>query len=390
MNILKSFENTEVAFKQKSNFQLRKAYLLFQFFAYTKLMRFANKVLLGAFKWHLPIDFLVRKTAFDHFCGGESIKDCQKAIDNLHASKVGTILDYSVEGKEEDTYFDATTKEIIATIKEAATQRDKIPFSVFKVTGLAPFSLLEKINSKQILNSEEEKEYIQVKRRIDAICQEAHKNHVKLLIDAEESWIQDAIDALTNEMMEKYNKEEAIVYNTLQMYRHDRLAYLQNDIAIAKEKNYKLAYKIVRGAYMEKERERALAHSYVSPIQIDKTHTDNDYNQALEICLNQGIAICAGTHNEKSAAFLAEQILAKNIAPSDARFYVAQLLGMSDHISCNLASQGFCVAKYVPYGPVREVMPYLIRRAEENTSVAGQTSRELDLIQKEIKRRKNN
>jgi proline dehydrogenase len=390
MNILKSFENTEVAFKQKSNFQLRKAYLLFQFFAYTKIMRFANKVLLGAFKWHLPIDFLVRKTAFDHFCGGESIKDCQKAIDHLHASKVGTILDYSVEGKEEDTYFDATTKEIIATIKEAATQRDKIPFSVFKVTGLAPFSLLEKVNSKQILNAEEEKEYIQVKRRIDAICQEAHKNHVKLLIDAEESWIQDAIDALTNEMMEKYNKEEAIVYNTLQMYRHDRLAYLQNDIAIAKEKNYKLAYKIVRGAYMEKERARALAHSYVSPIQIDKTHTDNDYNQALEICLNQGIAICAGTHNEKSAAFLAEQILAKNIAPNDARFYVAQLLGMSDHISCNLASQGFCVAKYVPYGPVREVMPYLIRRAEENTSVAGQTSRELDLIQKEIKRRKNN
>ncbi len=390
MNILKSFENTEVAFKQKSNFQLRKAYLLFQFFAYTKLMRFANKVLLKAFKWHLPIDFLVRKTAFDHFCGGESIKDCQKAINNLHASKVGTILDYSVEGKEEDTYFDATTKEIIATIKEAATQRDKIPFSVFKVTGLAPFSLLEKVNSKQILNAEEEKEYIQVKRRIDAICQEAHKNHVKLLIDAEESWIQDAIDALTNEMMEKYNKEEAIVYNTLQMYRHDRLAYLQNDIAIAKEKNYKLAYKIVRGAYMEKERARALAHSYVSPIQIDKTHTDNDYNQALEICINQGIAICAGTHNEKSAAFLAEQILAKNIAPNDARFYVAQLLGMSDHISCNLASQGFCVAKYVPYGPVREVMPYLIRRAEENTSVAGQTSRELDLIQKEIKRRKNN
>lgn len=382
-----SFDNTENAFKAKSNSDLSRSYWLFKMVSNPALVNFGAKTApIG-----LAIGFkgLIKNTIFKQFVGGETINECDTTIAELGKYNIGTILDYSVEGKESEADFDACCKETIETIHKA--KNDKlIPFCVFKVTGLARFGLLEKVSSKVSLTESETKEFEKVKQRVHSICKEAHAANKPLFIDAEESWIQPAIDDLTNENMALFNKEKAIVFNTFQLYRKDRLEYLKQTIAKGRTNGFHVGAKLVRGAYMEKERERAIEKNYPSPIQDTKEKSDEDYNLALEECVKNidMMGLCAGTHNENSSLFLVELLNKYSISGSDKRIYFSQLLGMSDHISYNLALANYNVAKYVPYGPVKEVLPYLMRRAQENTSVKGQTGRELSLIIKEKERRK--
>lgn len=382
------FSNTEIAFRSKNNSELRTSYYLFKAIGVNWLVKMGPPMVELAFNLHLPIKGLIKKTVYQQFVGGESINDCEKAIDTMHKFNIGTILDYSVEGKEDESDFEHTCEETILTI-EKATQNPKIPFCVFKVTGLARFALLEKVTANQQLTAEEEAEYNRVKARINKICQMAFDKNVRIFIDAEETWIQTAIDNLAHEMMEKFNKQEAIVFNTIQLYRHDRLDFLKESHRQAKAHNYFLGLKLVRGAYMEKERKRAQDLNYTDPIQPTKETSDKDYDNALKYCIENidNISICAGTHNEVSSRLLAELMLAKNISNNDRRIYFSQLYGMSDNLSYNLANAGYNVAKYLPYGPVKSVLPYLFRRAAENTSVKGQTGRELKLILQERARR---
>lgn len=385
-----SFDNTEIAFKSKSNKDLKRAYWLFKAVGSSALVKFGKWATNIAFKLRLPIKGLIKKTIFHQFCGGESVEGSIATSNELGDYNVKTILDYSIEGKTSDEDFDATVAEIIETI-EAGDKNDNIPFAVFKLTGICLFSILEKANEgTDKLTETELKKYEQLISRVDQICTAAHRCTVPVFIDAEESWIQDSIDRIAKQMMLRYNKDSAIVYNTLQMYRHDRMAYFQEEIDAAKADRHYLGVKIVRGAYMEKERNRAKEKGYPSPIQPDKKATDTDFNKALRLALQHIdlIGLCAGSHNEDSAMLLTEMMSEKGIPNDHSTIYFAQLLGMSDHISFNLANAGYNVAKYVPFGPVKEVMPYLLRRADENTSVAGQTSRELGLIMKERKRRK--
>jgi proline dehydrogenase len=384
-----SFDNTEIAFSGKSNSDLNRSYWLFKMVSNSTFVNLGKSLTTFAIKTHLPIKGLIKATIFRQFCGGETIEECDRAIKELGKYNVGTILDYSVEGKETEKDFDACKTETIETV-EKAKKDAHIPFCVFKVTGLARFELLEKVSAKETLTPEEQKEFGRVQLRVSAICKAAHDAGVPIFIDAEESWIQEAIDNLANQMMVLYNSEKAIVYNTYQLYRKDRLSYLRLSFEKAKENNYFLGAKLVRGAYMEKERARAAEKGYPSPIQDTKENTDRDYDAAVEFCAEHvdRIAICAGTHNEISSMKLANLMKEKNIPSNTKNIYFSQLLGMSDHISFNLANAGYNVAKYVPYGPVREVLPYLIRRAQENTSVKGQTGRELSLIMKEKARRK--
>lgn len=386
-----SFDNTEIAFKSKSDKDLKRAYWLFKIVGIPASVKFGKIATSVSFKLHLPINGIIKSTIFKQFCGGETIEDCAQAIDHLNQFKIGTILDYSVEGKTSDEDFEKTTLEIIATIEKAKGNK-AIPFAVFKVTGITRFGLLEKANDpNNSLNDSEKKEFQELVERVDRICKKAYDNNVPLFIDAEDSWIQDTIDRLTESMMVKYNKETSIIFNTFQMYRHDRLAYIHNCLNAAKIGDYHYGIKLVRGAYMEKERERAIEKGYPSPIQPNKEACDKDYNAALEYIVDHldVASLCAGTHNEDSSAYLIQLIEEKKLDKTDKRIYFAQLLGMSDHISFNLSNANYNVAKYVPYGPIKEVMPYLLRRAEENTSVAGQTGRELTLITKEINRRKS-
>jgi proline dehydrogenase len=384
-----SFDNTEVAFKHKTNAQLKKAYWLFKMVGSPWLAKLGKSFTVLAFKLHLPIKGMVKKTIFEQFCGGETIEECNHTITLLQKHNIGTILDYSVEGKEDESDFENTCNEIIATITKAKNN-PAIPFSVFKITGIAKFSILEKANDGfDKLSAGEQQKMSEITERVERICKAAYNAKVPVFIDAEESWIQNTIDALAEQMMKKFNKEQAIVFNTIQLYRWDRLAFLKQSHQITKEGGYFLGLKLVRGAYMEKERARAEEKGYSSPIQKTKEDSDRDYNLALEYCIENIniISICAGTHNEKSSQYLAELLTKKELSNNNKHIYFAQLLGMSDHISFNLSNEGYNVAKYVPYGPVKEVLPYLIRRAEENTSVAGQTSRELSLIIKEKNRR---
>lgn len=384
-----SFDNTEIAFKSKSNRDLKKAYWLFKMVGSPSFVKFGKWATNLSLKIHLPIEGAVKRTIFHQFCGGETIDECDPAIELLHQYGIGTILDYSVEGKITDAEFEHTTNEIIATI-EKAKNNPAIPFAVFKITGITRFGLLENVNDPAYsLTDTEKREFHQLLERVDKICKKGFENNVPVFVDAEESWIQDAIDRLAVAMMAKYNKEHAIVYNTVQMYRHDRLTYLHECVHNAEKGNYYYGIKLVRGAYMEKERARAKEKGYLSPIQPNKAASDRDYDAALTYILQNlhVLALCAGTHNEESSEFLAQKLAEFNIDKSDKRIYFAQLLGMSDHISYNLSDAGYNVAKYVPYGPIKEVMPYLLRRADENTSVAGQTGRELSLITKEMKRR---
>jgi proline dehydrogenase len=383
-----SFDNTENAFKAKSDFDLKKSYWLFKMISNPALVKFGAKTApIG-----LAIGFkgLIKNTIFKQFVGGETIHDCDRTIAELGKYNIGTILDYSVEGKESEADFDACLKETIETIHKA--KNDKyIPFCVFKVTGLARFNLLEKVSANETLSETEIKEYEKVKQRVHLICKEAHQNNQPIFIDAEESWIQKAIDDLADENMAQFNKEKAIIYNTYQLYRKDRLDFLKQTIAKAKSGGFHVGAKLVRGAYMEKERTRSIEKKYPNPIQDSKENSDRDYDLALEECINNisMMGLCAGTHNEQSSLYLVELMTKNNIPNSDKRIFFSQLLGMSDHISYNLTLAGYNVSKYVPYGPVKEVLPYLIRRAQENTSVKGQTGRELSLIIKEKERRKS-
>lgn len=384
-----SFNNTEVAFSGKTNADLNRSYWLFKMVSNSTFVNIGQSLTTFAIKTHLPIKSLIKATIFKQFCGGETIQECDRTIKELGRFKIGTILDYSVEGKEAESDFDACALETIATVSKAKND-DHIPFCVFKVTGMARFSLLEKVTARQTLSDSDQAEFKRVKERVNKVCAAAHAAGMPIFIDAEETWIQQAIDDLANEMMAAYNKERPIVYNTFQLYRKDRLSYLKESFQMAQAGNYYLGAKLVRGAYMEKERERAAQMSYPSPIQDTKEATDKDYDLAVQFCVEHidRIALCAGTHNEKSSMDLALLMQEKKIQLNNHNIYFSQLLGMSDHISYNLANSGYNVVKYVPYGPVREVLPYLIRRAQENTSVKGQTGRELSLIIKEKERRK--
>ncbi|TAE70142.1 MAG: proline dehydrogenase [Bacteroidetes bacterium] len=386
-----SFENTEIAFSSKSNFNLKKTYWLFYFMNLNWLVKIGTAAINFAFKIYLPIKPIVKNTIFSQFCGGENIEDCENSIKKLSQYHIGTILDYSVEGEKSEKNFDETAKELLLTIEKAAKMRMEIPFSVFKVTGVADFDLLEKIQDKKKLSDSEEISWEKAKQRVKSICQLAYDKKVRVFIDAEESWIQGTIDALVDEMMRLYNKEQAIVYNTYQMYAKASLQNLKNDFEKAEKDNFIVGAKLVRGAYMEKETKRAEEKKYPNPIQNTKQDSDDAYNQSLLFCVQNRhrFAICAGTHNEESSLYLVDLMQNYKILPNDTRFFFAQLYGMSDHISYNLAQAGYNVAKYVPYGPVKSVLPYLFRRANENTSVKGQSSREFNLIKQEVKRRKS-
>jgi proline dehydrogenase len=386
-----SFDNTEIAFASKSDKDLQWSYRLFKMIGKPWLVKFGDAAQKVAFAIRLPIKGIIRNTIFKQFCGGESINDCDAKIAHLGKFNVGTILDYSVEGMESDEDLDNTRDEIIATIHKARDNND-IPFAVFKPTGVCQTELLRKANKGEDKLSDSDKEaYAVVMDRVDAICKAAYEADVPVFIDAEDSWFQDAIDRMVDAMMAKYNTDKAIVYNTIQMYRHDRLQFLKDSHHKAMDTGYILGIKLVRGAYMEKEREVAQEKGYPSPIQPNKEATDTDYNTALAYMCEHvdQIWFCAGTHNEYSSELLTKLMEEYKISKNDKRVYFAQLLGMSDHISYNLSDSGYNVAKYVPYGPVKEVMPYLMRRARENTSVAGQVGRELGLIIKEKARRKN-
>jgi proline dehydrogenase len=385
-----SFDDTAIAFSAKSDAELRRMYWLFASMNSNFLVNTGTAALKLAFQVRFPlVKSVVKHTVFQHFCGGETIAKCEKTIQNLWKFRVGTILDYSVEGAETDEGFEATTREIIATIDKAAGN-PAIPFSVFKVTGVAPTELLIKMQRKATLTVSEQGEYEKVRQRVERICRTAHERNVRIFVDAEETQIQDVIDTLAYEMMEKFNRGQTIVYNTYQLYRWDILHNLKNAHADSVRKGYFLGAKLVRGAYMEKERREAVEESRRDPIQPDKMTTDRDFDEALEFCVQHypQIAVCAGTHNEKSTHELIRLMHQNGISPNDPHIFFAQLYGMSDNLSYNLAYAGYNVAKYVPYGPVEAVMPYLFRRASENTAIAGQTSREFNLIRKEIARRK--
>jgi proline dehydrogenase len=381
-----SFENTENAFRARTDSALNRSYWLFRLIGNPVLVNMGAT--LGPLALKLGMKPLIRSTIFRQFVGGETIHDCREVIRELGAYNIGTILDYSVEGKETEADFDHCVDETLETIALAKGDKN-IPFCVFKVTGLARFALLESVSAGKQLTSSEAKEWERVKERVRRICSTAKQNSQPIFIDAEESWIQLAIDNLADENMAANNIEQVIVYNTYQLYRNDRLDFLKISIEKARTSGYKLGAKLVRGAYMEKERKRAKEKGYPSPIQPDKESSDRDYDLALELCVKNIdiVSLCAGTHNEKSSLKLVELMSSHNYAPGDKRFWFSQLFGMSDHISYNLSLNGYNVAKYVPYGPVKEVLPYLIRRAQENTSVKGQTGRELSLIIKEKKRR---
>lgn len=385
----KIFNNTADAFALKSDTELDRAYFLFKLIASQPLVRIGTAVTNFALNLHLPVEGLIRATVFDHFCGGTTEEDCLPVVDKMFTKGVSSVLDYSVEAKEDESEFDKALEKTLKTI-EFAKERQAIPFAVFKPTGFGRFDLWVKLGEGKTFTIEEADEWKRVVERFETVCKAAHADDVALLIDAEESWMQDAADDLVADMMRKYNKDKAIVYNTLQMYRWDRLDYLKKLHEQAKEEGFYIGMKIVRGAYMEKENKRAEEMGYISPICISKEATDVNYDAAIEYMLEHidTMAIFAGTHNEESSYKLMAMMQQKSIAKNDERIFFGQLYGMSDNISFNLAANGYHVAKYLPFGPVRDVMPYLIRRAEENTSVAGQTSRELNLISAERKRRK--
>jgi proline dehydrogenase len=383
------FENTETAFLLKSDSELERAYFLFKMISHQPLVRIGAAATNFALKAHLPVEGLIRSTVFDHFCGGINENDCLNVVENMYNKGVSSVLDFSVEGKEDEKEFDTAMQKTLELI-EFAHEQESMPIAVFKPTGFGRLRLYEKKGTGEVLSSKELEEWNRVEARFDKVCKLGKEKDIEILIDAEESWMQNAADDLVETMMERYNTEVPIVYNTLQTYRWDRLDYLKQIHKRAKDNGFKLGFKIVRGAYMEKERDRAEDKGYVSPICADKAATDANFNDTLLFILNQldDISLFIGTHNEESSYLAMELMETKKIPKDDNRVWFGQLYGMSDHISFNLAENGYNVAKYVPFGPVKDVMPYLIRRAEENTSVAGQTNRELNLLKTEKKRRK--
>lgn len=387
----KIFDNTEIAFQLKTDSELERAYFLFKMISSQPLVRIGTAATNFALKASLPVEGLIRATVFDHFCGGVSEDDCIGTMEKMFTKRVSCVLDFSVEGKEDEVQFDAAMNKTLELI-DFAHDKEAMPIAVFKPTGFGRLALYQKIGEGTDLSLEEQAEWDRVVDRYHKVCARGKEKDVEVLIDAEESWMQDAADDLVEELMKLYNTEKPIVYNTLQLYRWDRLDYLKALHERAISGGFKLGMKIVRGAYMEKERERAEEKGYPSPICKDKFETDENFNATMKyILLNlNDIALFIGTHNEDSS-YLAMQLMEElGVEINDNRVWFGQLYGMSDHISYNMAANGYNVAKYVPFGPVKDVMPYLIRRAEENTSVAGQTNRELDLLKKERKRRKVN
>lgn len=389
-NLQIDFKNTENAFSIKDDKSLKKMHRLFSLMNKKVLVDIGSKLGLIAFKLRLPfVDTIVRNMIFEQFCGGETLKECQPAIDSLYKHNSLTILDYGAEGKSEEEELDMVMKETMKALEFAASNVS-VPIVSTKITGLVDNEILIKLHNKETLSSEEQLAFEKLKMRFNNICEIAFNNNVGLFVDAEESWMQDPIDQLVIEMMEKFNKENTIIYNTYQMYRHDKLAQLKGDHKIAQQKGFLLGAKLVRGAYMEKERSRAKEMNYPSPIQPDKASTDRDFDLGIEYCIknHESIASCCASHNVASNRKQADLINQLGLDKAHPHFNFCQLYGMSDYITFNIGKAGYNVAKYVPYGPLRDVVPYLIRRAQENTSVTGEMSRELKLIRSEINRRK--
>lgn len=384
-----SFENIQVAFSSKSDKALRKMYFIFSVLNNNIIAKWGVVIAIWSLRLRLPVRGILKRTIFAHFCGGESIRDSRLTIDELNQYGIGAILDYSVEGEDDEESFDRTRDEILRTIESAASSNG-IPFTVFKVSGLGDHKIMARVQGKKALSNEEKSSFEGTRKRVNELLEAAYQSKVRILVDGEESWFQDVVDQLAEEGMEKYNRKTAIVYNTYQMYRKDMLRNLKDAHYNAVSKGYFLGVKLVRGAYMEKEAKRAEKKAYPNPIQPSKEATDDAFNEALKFCINnkQRVFLVSGTHNELSNIILPELMSLHGMKPDDERVYFAQLYGMSDHISFNLAKVGYNVAKYVPYGPLEAVMPYLGRRAAENTSVAGQSSRELTLIKNEFSRRK--
>jgi proline dehydrogenase len=405
MNPTTSFDNTEVAFAHCSDKELKQAYWLFGMMAKPWLVKLGTRLTPWSLKAGLPVKGMIRDTIFNHFVGGETLEETIPSVKKLAKYNVQAILDYGVEGKSGEANYDHARDEFIRVIRFAATQKN-IPFMSVKVTGFARFGLLEKIHSLmqgdegsslvsrynaalQRLSMEELNEWQKVYDRFIAICKAARDERVGFLVDAEETWIQDPLDALTMLLMAEYNQTGVVIYNTLQMYRHDRLAFLKKAHEAAVEKNFMLGMKLVRGAYLEKERKRAATKNYQDPTQPDKESTDRDYDAAVEFCIKNidRISVMVASHNENSNLLGVGLMEQKGLPLNHPHLHFSQLYGMSDNITYNLAQSGCNVSKYVPFGPIKDVIPYLMRRAEENTSVGGQTSRELNLLKKELKRR---
>lgn len=401
-----SFDNTENAFAYKSNKELKRAHFLFSSMGKEWLVRLGLKLTPWSFKIGLPIKGLIRKTIFQQFVGGETLEETATVAKHLASFGVQTVLDYGVEGGDtSEAGFDHARDEFIKVINYAGTQ-PTIPYIGVKITGLARFSLLEKLDhsvevnagslmkryvqSVESLSPEEKEEWQRVHERVQLICRAAAEKNVGVFIDAEETWIQDPVDVLATLMMEQYNQQKAVVFNTYQLYRHDRLQFLKDSYEAAAQRNFILGAKLVRGAYMEKERKRAAAMGYPSPIQPDKASTDSDYNLAVKFCVDNidRISVAVASHNEYSNLYATELLAQRKLPLNHPHMHFSQLYGMSDNITFNLARAGCSVSKYLPFGPIADVIPYLMRRAQENSSVSGQTGRELGLIKKEIKRRK--
>jgi len=383
------FDNTEIAFAHFSDKELKKAAWLFGLMNKHWLVGIGSKLGIAAIRLHLPfIESIVKKTIFHQFCGGTTLLECQKTIDKLMERNTFTILDYGAEGKLTEEDFNLTMNETIRAI-DFASQNDGVPVVSTKISGMARFGLLEAMGEGVPLTDSQRDEYQNVLKRLDSICHVARDRGVSVFFDAEESWVQNAIDYLVNSMMSRYNQENVVVYNTFQMYRSDRLKFLRESFEVAKRTGYKLGAKLVRGAYMEKERERALDKNYPSPILPDKAAVDAAFNEAVRFCMEhyKDIASCNASHNRESTLLQAELIARNNLPKAHSHLNFCQLYGMSDNLTFNLAAAGYNVAKYVPYGPVREVVPYLIRRAQENTSVSGDMGREYELVFHELKRR---
>lgn len=383
------FSDTKTTFSDKSRLGLKKSAILFQIMANPIIVKRANRLAMAAASVGLPISWAVKPTLYKQFVGGETLDECQHTVEYLAAKNINSILDYSAEAASGSTNFKQVMDETLASIHHAAGNAN-IPFAVFKPTAIAETTVLRNASSGKKLTTDEVRKLAEFSTRMEVLAAEAAKNNVPILVDAEDFWYQKAIDEVVFQLMKKFNREKAMVYNTWQMYRHDRLKNLKALYQQAEEENFYVGAKFVRGAYMEKERARALDGGYTSPIQATKDATDRDFDAALQFSLEHihRIRIFNGTHNENSTAFLAGLMIQEGLKPDDERVWFAQLFGMSDHITSQLALKGYNVAKYVPYGPVREVLPYLSRRAEENTSIKGQTGRELGLIKKEISRRK--
>ena len=383
-----NFDDTKTAFAYKSTKEPKLSHFVFSTMGRPWMVDMGTRLTNFALRARLPVKGIIKGTLFSQFCGGESIEDCQKTIQVLGSENVHTILDYSVEGLNNEDGYEQVKEEALRGV-EYASHNKNIPFCILKLSGLGPTEMMTKAQGESPLTELEKTKLYYCEQRVDEIIAKVSEKGLMLMIDAEESWFQNFVDGVAYRMMEKYNKERPVVFNTYQMYRHDMLGRLGRAMIRAEQGNYYLGAKLVRGAYMEKERERAEEKEYASPIHEDKERVDEDYEKALELCVSniERMGICVGTHNENSCNKMVRMMEDQGIVRDDRRVYFAQLLGMSDNISFKLASLGYNVAKYVPHGPVEKVLPYLFRRAEENTSIAGQSGRELTLVEKEIKRR---